>query len=144
MKVLRYVNAVHKHGVTYFYFRRPGFRRMRLPGLFGSTEFMEAYQAALADTPKEIGASVTVPGTVNAAIVAFYKSNGFTKNKPITQQTDRNIFEAFRRQHGDKRVALLERRHVLSMLDDKSGKPSAQRNLLSAACGRTIPRSASS
>ncbi len=130
MKVLRYVNAVHKHGVTYFYFRRPGFRRMRLPGLFGSTEFMEAYQAALADTPKEIGASVTVPGTVNAAIVAFYKSNGFTKNKPITQQTDRNIFEAFRRQHGDKRVALLERRHVLSMLDDKSGKPSAQRNLL--------------
>ena len=72
----------------------------------------------------------TVPGTVNAAIVALYKQYTFTKNKPITQQTDRNILEAFRRQHGDKRIALLQQHHIETMLGEKAVTPSAQRNLL--------------
>jgi hypothetical protein len=106
---------------------------MRLPGLPGSAEFMEAYQAALDDSPEtkiEIGASRSVPGTVNATIVALYKHHAFTKNKPITQQTDRNILEAFRVKHGDKRIGLLEQRHIEAMIGEKAGKPSAQRNLL--------------
>jgi integrase len=102
-----------------------------LPGLPGSAAFMEAYQAALDGAPKiEIGASRTIPGTVNAAIAAFYKSHKFTKNKAITQATDRNILEAFRAKHGDKRIALMERRHVQNMLAEKADRPAAQRNLL--------------
>jgi hypothetical protein len=81
---LKYVNVVRKNGGRiYHYFRRPGFARVPLPGLPGSAEFMEAYQAALAGAPKlEIGASRTIPGTVNAAIAAFYKSHKFTKPSP--------------------------------------------------------------
>ena len=93
---LKYVNAVHKGGRCYFYFRRPGFRRTPLPG---SAEFMEAYQAALAgaaETRIEIGEARTQPGTVNAAIALYYRHPSFTKNKPITQRTDRNILETFR------------------------------------------------
>jgi len=121
-----------RHGTVRHYFRRSGFKRVPLPGLPGSTEFMEAYQAALTGAPEpvEIGASRTIPGTVNAVIVAFYKSHTFTKNKPITQQTDRNILEALRARHGEKRVALMERRHVLEAVAEKAGKPAAQRNLL--------------
>src|ERR1700741_139034 len=118
---LKYVNVVHKNGRPYFYFRRAGFKRLRLPGLFGSAEFMAAYQAALAGDPEakiEIGEGRTVPGTVNAAIAAFYKSPKFTKNEPITQQTDRNILEAFRAKHGDKRIALLEQAHIEVMLGE--------------------------
>ena len=70
-----------------FHFRRAGYKRSPLPGLPGSAEFMEAYQAALAGVPRpEIGAGRTIPGTVNAAIVAFYaRCNSFRDNKPITQ-----------------------------------------------------------
>ena len=94
---------------------------------------MQAYQEALNCAPEikiEIGAGRTAPGTINAAIVAFYKSLGFTKNQPITRQTDRNILEAFRVRHGDKRIALMERKHVLSIIAEKTDKPAAQRNLL--------------
>lgn len=70
-------------------------------------------------------------GTVNAAIAAFYiRCNSFLDNKPITQQTDRNILEAFRAKHGSKPIAGLERRHIENMLAEKTGKPAAQRNLL--------------
>jgi integrase len=127
---LKYVNAVHKAGKTYYYFRRPGCRRTPLPGLPGSETFMAAYSAAMSETKIEIGSDRTLPGTVNALIVAFYKSDTFTKNEPITQQTDRNIIEAFRRKHGDKPVALMEQRHVEKVLEEKAGRPAAKRNLL--------------
>jgi integrase len=130
---LKYVNAVRKDsGRIHFYFRRAGSKRMPLPGLPGSAEFMDAYAIAL-NAPQarlDIGAGRTVPGTVNAVIAAFYNDYRFTKNKPISRQTDRNILEAFRERHGAKRIALLEKRHIMAMIGEKSGKPAAQRNLL--------------
>jgi hypothetical protein len=45
---LRYVNEfIDRHGKPRYYFRRPGSRSVKLPGLPGSIEFMDAYQAAL-------------------------------------------------------------------------------------------------
>ena len=48
-------------------------------------------------------------------IAAFCQSHAFTKNKPITRATDRNILEAFRAReapsgqtYGDKRFATVE------------------------------------
>ena len=77
------------------------------------------------------GSTRTIPGTVNAAIAAFYtRCNSYLDNKPITQQTDRNILEAFRAKHGNKPIAGLEQRHIENMLAEKAGKPAAQRNLL--------------
>jgi integrase len=132
-RLLRYIEPVPKpSGKVYFYFRRLG-KRTPLPGAYNSPEFLEAYWALRNGVPEatiEIGISRTVPGTINAAIVALYRHHTFTKNKPITQQTDRNLFEAFRAKHGDKRIALLEQRHIEAMIGEKAGKPSAQRNLL--------------
>jgi hypothetical protein len=67
---LKYVHEFRdRHGKPRHYFRRAGFKRTPLPGLPGSAEFMETYQAALAETPGvEIGASRTVAGTVNAVV----------------------------------------------------------------------------
>ena len=134
---LKYVNAFanrdRRSGRVRYYVRRRGHKAIPLPGLPGSEEFMAAYAAALASTSKqtiEIGATRTVPGTLNAAIAAFYRSRRFIKNKHITQKTDRNILEALRLKHGDKRIALMERRHIEAMLAEKADTPSAQRNLL--------------
>jgi hypothetical protein len=54
-----------RHGHARYYFRKPGFKRAALPGLPGSAEFMEAYQAALGGVPARF-----VGGTVNALVVS--------------------------------------------------------------------------
>ena len=132
-RLLKYVEPVPKGAKVYFYFRRHG-RRTPLPGPYNSPEFLEAYWALrncrAASTPTEIGAERTKPGTINVAIVAFYQHRNFTKNKPISQQTDRNILEAIRKRHGDKSIVKLEQHHIEAMISEKAGKPSAQRNLL--------------
>jgi integrase len=131
---LEFVQAfIDRHGRVRHYFRRRGFKRVPLPGRPGSEEFMAAYRAALAGEtvePIKIGVARTKPGSVDAAIAGFYRSAAFLKLQPITKSTYRGILESFRSKHGDKRIAMLERRHILDLLAEKAGKPGAQRNLL--------------
>jgi integrase len=79
---------------------------------------MDSYQTALANVPRvEIGASRTMPGTISALVVAYYNSAEFKHQFAVaTQDMRRAIIERFRAEHGDKRVALLQRGHVLKML----------------------------
>ncbi|HEY6256217.1 MAG TPA: tyrosine-type recombinase/integrase, partial [Xanthobacteraceae bacterium] len=123
-------------GQRFHYFRKPGSARIRLPGLPGSHEFMQAYQAALADAPRvEIAASRTLPGTVNALIVAYYGSAEFNHMlSPATQNYRRNIIERFRAQRGDRPVKLLEQRHVVAILEQIK-KPHARKSWLKALRG---------
>jgi hypothetical protein len=62
-----------------YYLRRPGFKQVSLPGPQWSSEFMEAYTAAIeAAAPRiDIGASRTRPGTVNAVIISYVQSSAF-------------------------------------------------------------------
>ena len=128
---LRFVQAFVAHGKAYYYFRKPGCARMKLPGLPGSAEFMAAYQAALtASSPRsDIGAERNAPGTV-AALVALYANSSQFRHE-IAAETRRTmwaILQRFRNEHGVKRVALLRREHVLAILDGRP--PFAKRNWL--------------
>jgi integrase/recombinase XerD len=144
---LKYVNSfVDRHGRRRHQCRIPGRKSFALPGLPGSAEFMEAYQAALAFASAadnlEIGASRTKAGTVNAARVAYYKSKKYfiSPLAPATQRMRRNILDGFcARQapsgqtYGDKRIALLQRSHIEKLLESMT--PAAQRNWLKALRG---------
>jgi len=46
-------------GKVFHYFRKRGWKRVRLPGLLGSREFMEAYQRALDGPLMPVGATRT-------------------------------------------------------------------------------------
>jgi integrase len=116
-----------------YYFRRPRFKRIPLPGLPGSPEFMDAYQTALAGQalPRPmIGASRTKTGSLGALIVAYFSSPTFLSLKPATQQTYRLILEKFRAAHGDKPVAGPVRPHINAMLADKISTPAAANHWL--------------
>lgn len=135
---LKHVNSFYdRHGKLRHLCRIPGRKSFTLPGLPGSAEFMDAYQAALAGAPTaptEIGASRTKAGTVNAAIVAYYNSKMFTAALAAdTQRMRRNILERFRSSHGDKRIALLQRQHVIRLLEPM--KVHAQKNWLKTIRG---------
>jgi integrase len=125
---LRYVQSFtdRRTGLTFHYFRRPGCKRERLPGLPGSVEFMEAYQVALAAPRPQIGAKRTKGGTVNAAIVGYYESLAFRALAPGTQVMRRAILERFRTQHGDLPVAKMPPTFITLTLNKL--KPHAARN----------------
>jgi integrase len=92
---------------------------------------MAAYQAALAQEPlSQVGASRTVAGTINPAVVSYFASSAFKALAPTTQTTYRGILENFRAAHGDKRVGMLEHRHIDKIIAAKADTPSAANNLL--------------
>jgi integrase len=92
---------------------------------------MEKYQTALDETPRvEIGAGRTVAGTVNAVVIGYFGSAAFQNLAPASRRQYRGIIERFRCEHGDKRIAKLERRNVMAMLDAKAGTPVAARDFL--------------
>jgi integrase len=130
---LAYIHQfVDRHGRIRRYVRLPGRKRVPLKGAPGTDEFMEIYRAALAgEAPRvEIGAARTRPGTINAAVIAYYGSTNFRNLAPSTQRVRRNILERFRAAHGDKRVATLERRHIAEMIAAKAAMTPAAAQVL--------------
>jgi hypothetical protein len=133
MKPFRYVQSFvdRKTGAVFHYFRRRRYPRIRLPGVPGSREFMEAYQQALDSQQMPIGASRTKAGTVNAALVGYYDSTMFFGSlAPGTQAVRRGILERFRAEHGDKPIALLPKKFIILTLGKM--KPSVAINWLAA------------
>jgi integrase len=117
------------------YFRRHGYKRVPLPGLPGSSEFMAAYAAALdgETAPRiEIGASGTKPGSIGAAIANYLASADFNDLAIDTRKDRRRLLDRFREAHGGKPLARLESRHVEQILAAKAAVPNAARNLLMA------------
>src|SRR5690349_1249049 len=114
----------------------PGRKRVPLPGLPWSPEFMEAREKVLRSdwTAPELGTSRTRAGTVNAALVSYYQSSAFTDGLAASsQRMRRNILERFREQHGQKRIALLHKKALQAILNKKS--PAAASNWRKALRG---------
>jgi len=112
----KYVNGyVDRHGKPRFYFRRRGFKHVALPSLPWSPEFMAAYEVALAGQDRiEIGAGRTMPGTIRALATSYFASPEFRLGlRPSTQSGYRGAIERLCKEHGDKRVATLQREHVV-------------------------------
>jgi len=94
---------------------------------------MRQYAAALEGVTAQasiVGASRTIPGSINALIVSYYRSPEFRGLKASTAMVRRNIIEAFRREHGNKPLARLERDHVKNIIGAKADTPEAANNLL--------------
>jgi integrase len=133
----KYTHSFVDHdGKPRFYLRAPGRRRVPLPGLPWSPEFMEAWGKALDSDwgVPELGASRTRAGTVNAAIVSYYQSSAFRDGlAPSSQRMRRAILERFRVDHGDRRVAEMHKKALQIILNKKS--PAAASNWRKALRG---------
>jgi hypothetical protein len=84
---LRFVNEyLDRHGKIRRYFRRPGSRSVKLPGLPGSIEFMAAYQAALAlAAPPPPSHRHLVAGSLAHVAAGFFRSADFANLSPSSQ-----------------------------------------------------------
>lgn len=135
---LKYVKEYRdRTGKVRRYFRRAGSPATPLPGAPGSPEFVAAYSAALAGFVAVRGPErVAAAGSVSQAIAEYYAHNSFLALALGTRQHRRAILERFRAEHGDKRLAMLEPRHVEKMLG--AMKPFAARNWLKALRGLMV------
>jgi hypothetical protein len=94
---LRHVDRfVDRHGYVRHYFRRAAGKRIPLPGLPGSKEFMAAYKAALvgnapATEPKTRGE----PGTFSRLATQYFATPEFLRLRIRTQYVYRLVIERF-------------------------------------------------
>ncbi|WP_075996323.1 tyrosine-type recombinase/integrase [Salaquimonas pukyongi] len=129
--------AKDRHGKKRLRFRRKigGVWQSRyLPGPVYSDDFNKAYQDALGDLEVaaiEPGASKTKSGTLNAAIVAYLSSAAYQNIRDSSKGAKRPIIEKIRTAHGDKRIVLLEPRHVQKLIDGMADRPHAANRWLS-------------
>src|SRR5262245_52079456 len=131
MKLPRHVQAwVDKRdGRAYYYLRRRGYPRVRLPGLPWSPSFMAAYEAAMSTPRTAIGAGRVKPGSVAAVVAEYLDSRQFFGSKSAgTQRMRRGILERFRATYGDRPFALLPADWIEALLDQKP--PHAARSWL--------------
>jgi hypothetical protein len=130
--------ATDRHGKARVRFRRRGFT-CYISGIPWSPSFMEAYGKALEGVQLEasnVGASRTLPGSINALIVSYYSSPEFRGLKASTAAVRRNIIEAFRREHGDKPVARLVPGSASAILCAWAGSTSGAS---ASRCGKKKP-----
>jgi integrase len=123
---------IDRHGRPRFYFRRPGFKSVPLPGLPWSPEFMTAYETALAGQPPPIGGSRVKPGTIRALAASYYGSVAFRELKLGSQRAYRTAIEKFCREtdkdgrpYGDKSATAIQREHVVRLMAARTEPGSA-------------------
>jgi integrase len=126
----KYVHGyIDCRGRPRWYLRRAGHKRVPLPGLPWSPEFMAAYEAAMAGQKIEPGKSKIKPGSVADLITLYYQTAAFTRLSDATRQTYRGILDRFRGVYGELPVARLEEQHIMAILDKKAATPAAANNL---------------
>lgn len=135
---IKYVNTfTDRHGKVRHYFRHHG-KRISLPGVPGSAEFMAAYQAALTDGSKlkpKADANRIASGSVRAAVTAYYRSTEYLKLAPSSRVLKRSELERFCSLYGDHPIRLLKWEHIDAIVASKIDKPGACWNFMIAVRG---------
>ena len=126
---LKYIDkTTDRFGRVHYYFRRKGGPRTPLPGLPGSAEFTDAYQAALAGQPIETASThKVIPGSLEALIIDYMQSdiwNGELSDG--SRKFRKSILEQFRAKLGTVKARALQRSHIQTIIANR--KASAQGN----------------
>jgi len=121
-----------RHGKPRWYFRRRGHKRVPLPGMPGSPDFMAAYERAIAGAAQPaIGGKHIKPGTIDDLVARYLASAAFVGlPSEATRATYRGIIENIRKEHGSKRVAHLRPEDVEFLFLKKKATPAAANNFL--------------
>jgi integrase len=137
--VPRYVQGfADRHGHPRYYFRRPGFKRIPLPGLPRSNEFMARYHELMADKPEpsQIGSDRVVPRSIRALAINYYDSAAFKALKPITKNVYHHIIDRFCREidptgrpFGDMSAVTIKSRHIEKLMEARADQPDSANGL---------------
>jgi integrase/recombinase XerD len=124
---LRYViEDVDRHGNVRLYFRRKGRPKIRLTGLPGTEEFINAYQAAMANNGEAPRQTRSVArGSFRYVCQAYFASPSFKALDSKTRNWRRRALDSICEKHADKPVALMRPKHVRALRDERADTPGA-------------------
>jgi integrase len=123
-----------RHGRLRRYVRRPGSRRVALPGLPGSPEFMQAYQDAMSGpvlSPRN-----PKVGTLAALAAEFFGSTEFANLKPSSQATYRLTLSPILAMDGHRLVRDLPADKARKIIQEIGANRPAMANLTRAVLRR--------
>jgi integrase len=132
---LEYVHEYRdRHGKVRRYVRRPGSRRVALPGLPGSSEFMQAYQDAISGPV--VRPRAPKAGTLAALAAEFFNSTEFANLKPSSQATYRLTLGPILERDGHRLVRDLPADKARKIIQEIGATRPAMANLTRAVLRR--------
>ena len=122
-----------RHGNVRYYFRRKGGKKVRLYGIPGSKEFMDAYALALVSvTSRPTTGKFELRSSFGFLCKEYFRSQTFNALNVSTRSWRRRVLEEICEDHGQKPYAKLQARNVRSLRDEKAGTPGAANHRLKA------------
>lgn len=124
------IREKNRHGKYVWYFRRPGGIRVRLPNVYNSPEYVEAYNNAFAG--KLVVQPVDRPSThtVSWLVDQYRQSAHFKQLRASTQQLRSNMLKRFIDKSGTQPFAKIKSHHLQEAMDAKADTPFAANNTL--------------
>lgn len=134
---LKYVTTDISEGITRYYLRLPGQKKVRLPGVPGGTEFLDAYRAGCAGLPMKGRADGTLPkaddsGTLRWLVDEYLKSAAFKGLAPATQGARHNILKVVLNTAGAEKISAITQEVIRDSRDARAHTPAAANTFLKA------------
>lgn len=125
---LKYVHQYRDaRGRMWRYVRRPGMPEVRLPGMVGSPEFMQAYASAvdgIAPVPRGYNT-----GTVGKLVEDFYRTPEFANLAVKSQSLYRRVLIKFVKAHGQRKVGDLPEEKATKIIEGIGARRPGMANL---------------
>lgn len=123
-----------RHGKTVWYFRIKDGPRTRLPGEYGSDEFMAAYRAAFAGE-KPATKTKDDPRSLNWLLSQYRESSAYRSLSSATRKQRDNIFKHVTDVSGNAPYRAITKKHIVDGRERRAGTPSQAGNFLKAMRG---------
>jgi integrase len=125
-----------RHGRLRRYVRRPGSRRVPLPGIPGSPEFMQTYSDAMSGATVSVRARRHKAGTLGAVAADFLQSAEFANLKPSSQASYRKALNPILERDGHRLARDLPRDKARKIIQEIGERRPGMANLTRAVLRR--------
>ena len=123
-----------RHGRMVWYFKRNGVR-IRLPDVYGTEEFMSAYEAALSGGAVKAKSRKPARGTLQWLCDQYKLSGAFASLAPSTRRMRDNIMKQVLAGNAETEYADITRATIKKAMDKRAATPNAANNFLKTISG---------
>ena len=126
-----------RHGKIVWYFRIQDGPRIRLPGEYGSDEFMAAYRATLAGE-KPADKNKPDPKSLRWLVQQYRSSSSYTSLSAATRKQRDNIFKQVVETSGEAPFAAITRKHIIDGRERRAKTPSQAGHFIATMRGMFV------
>ena len=124
-----------RHGKAVWYVRIGKGQRIRIPGEYGSAEFMAAYDEAISGRPGPVRSTGPAEGSFAWALGLYRRSQAWAVLSIATRRQREAIFRQIEKTHGASRFLAWKRGDIVARRDRRSDHPNAARHFVQALRG---------